>query len=243
MGSIMSMTKKTSVFIPCIFDHWHYLSMLIECYNYGTIKPDEIVIFMSGVEEKKFGTNKNVVHQTWNIEKSNFDLKIIIKENVFMPSEARNQALDVCAGEIIIMQDADDLPTPNRVESILNAFESYTIDVFIHGYMLFEDYYKKRCGIFNHKTFYKKDKIFDEDKNIICPTPLTFGAATYSRKVLSEKKYVTPKNGEFTQFTGEDILMAQNCSDYNVMATNEPLYIYRNKSPYYDGLIKRELEK
>ena len=47
----------------------------------------------------------------------------------------RNRGFDAAAGDVLIYQDADDIPHPQRVEIIAGLFETYEIEHLMHGYI------------------------------------------------------------------------------------------------------------
>ena len=111
---------KTSVFIPCTQKHIKYISGLVSEYQHGTVKPDEIVVFVSG-NGRSYEVFKNTHYEKH------------VAGNV-LAGPARQTAKQLCSGDIILYQDADDLPHPQRVEIVKHLFETMDIMHMTHSY-------------------------------------------------------------------------------------------------------------
>lgn len=110
---------KTSVFIPCTQKHAHYIPGVVRSYCQGTVKPDEIVVFISGDRDYELFRNTHY-------EKH-------VKEK-YLAGEARQKARDLCRGDIILYHDADDLPHPQRVEVVKYWFGHTDAAHMTHSY-------------------------------------------------------------------------------------------------------------
>lgn len=111
---------KTSVFIPCTQKHVGYIPGLVEAYQHSTVRPDEIVVFVSGDSRgyEAFKSASREVH---------------VRERV-LAGPARQMAKKLCTGDIVLYQDADDLPHDQRVEVVKHLFESMDIMHLTHSY-------------------------------------------------------------------------------------------------------------
>ena len=110
---------KTSVFIPCTQKHAHYIPGVVRSYRQGTVKPDEIVVFISGDRDYE-------LYRNTHYEKH-------VKEK-YLAGEARQKARDLCHGDIILYHDADDLPHPQRVEVVKYWFGHTDAMHLTHSY-------------------------------------------------------------------------------------------------------------
>ena len=119
---VMRLEKKpvhTSVIVPCSHRHVHVLSELLDHFNAQSRKPDEIVISVSGcVAPTKLPSNVRVLHSSMPLT----------------AGQNRNRASEAAIGDVLIYQDADDLPHPQRVEIIAHLFETYEIEHLMHYY-------------------------------------------------------------------------------------------------------------
>ena len=111
---------KTSIFVPCIQKHTRYIRDVVTAYCRGTVKPDEIIVFISGARSDCVVTRKSHVE--------------INREDPFLAGPARQMAEELCSGDIILYQDADDMPHPQRVEIVKQYFERYDIVHLTHSY-------------------------------------------------------------------------------------------------------------
>ena len=121
---------KTSVIIPCCKKHFKYLPDLLLKYAEQTSLPDEIVVSLSAVGNLK----KEEINALENSEFP-FDLIIIRHEGNLVAGENRNSTCKQVNGDIILCQDADDLPHPQRVEIVKYFFERYEIDHMMHAFI------------------------------------------------------------------------------------------------------------
>jgi glycosyltransferase involved in cell wall biosynthesis len=121
---------KTSVIIPCAHSHFPLLEGLLSAYEKQTRLPDEVVVSLS--EADSVGPISIAALEQKSL---GFALKIIPHEKKLVPGASRNAACHASTGDLIICQDADDLPHPQRVEIIASLFENYFLDHLIHQWI------------------------------------------------------------------------------------------------------------
>lgn len=119
-----------SVIVPCAGQHLQFLPRLLEEYVKQTCLPDEIVISLSSVEHLKKEEIDALENRSWP-----FLLKILRFIGKQSPGLNRNLAAMQTGGDILISQDADDLPHPQRVEIVKFFFENYEIDHLLHKWL------------------------------------------------------------------------------------------------------------
>lgn len=115
---------RTSVLIPCAGKHIALLPELVATLRAQTRSPDEIVIAASGCPLSSL---------------PNVDAQVIHSPDRITAGANRNRAAAVASGDVLIYQDADDLPHPQRVEIIAGLFESYEIDHLLHYFYYLKD--------------------------------------------------------------------------------------------------------
>lgn len=120
----------TSVIIPCIPLHVQYLSSLLESYKNQSIPPDEVVISLSEAQDVHSDRLKQLEEQ-----ERPFPVTILRNFEKLSAGSNRNRAFDTSSGDIIICQDADDIPHNRRVEVIKFFFENYYVDHLMHSYI------------------------------------------------------------------------------------------------------------
>lgn len=113
---------KVSVFIPCTMKHFKYIKFLVSRYLLGTRKPDEIVLFLSGAQ----GTILFPVIK---------GIKTHVTSEIVLAGPARQMALELCSGDVVVYQDADDIPHPQRIEIIERMFQENDIVHLTHQYV------------------------------------------------------------------------------------------------------------
>lgn len=123
MTSLIAKPRKenlrTSVVVPCSHKHVRLLPELLDFLGKQTRLPDEVVVALSGCEVPAVSAGVRIL-------------------NSAVPCTAgmnRNRGSDAATGDIIIYQDADDVPHPQRVEIIAGIFESYEAEHLMHGYI------------------------------------------------------------------------------------------------------------
>lgn len=121
----------TSIIIPCAAKHFPYISELLEHYAAQTLLPDEIIISLSESTSIENGAIEQIQKKTWP-----FTLRIYAHENKRSEGENRNLGTLYSSGDLLIYQDADDLPHPERVEILKTLFDTYHIDHLLHTYVL-----------------------------------------------------------------------------------------------------------
>ncbi len=121
---------KVSVIIPCAGKHFELLPNLLDLYRQQTCLPDEVVISLSSIETLKAEEIDALENSPWP-----FKVSILRAEGKQSPGLNRNIAVSHATGDVIISQDADDLPHPQRVEIIKYMFENYAVDHLLHKWI------------------------------------------------------------------------------------------------------------
>jgi glycosyltransferase involved in cell wall biosynthesis len=126
--SAISLT--TSIVVPCYFKHAIYLLDLLDFIaNQSTVTPDEIIIVLSGTKK----VSPEIIEKVQSFSAS-FKIKLLLFEEDNSEAKNRNIACKAAEGDIIIGQDADDMPHPQRIEIIKYFFEQYDIVHLMHGW-------------------------------------------------------------------------------------------------------------
>ncbi len=111
---------KISIVIPCHHSHFKHLHSLLKIYETQTKISDEIIIVLS--ESGKIRRReKNKIKK----ESYKFQLKFIEIKGMSRAGNNRYLGTKNATGEIIIFQDADDIPHRQRNEVISYFFEKY----------------------------------------------------------------------------------------------------------------------
>lgn len=121
---------STTVIIPCVASHFHYLEPLLQKYAEQTKLPDEVVIALSQVECLEAGAIVALESGPWP-----FAVKILQCIGRRSAGVNRNLACEQASGELFLCQDADDLPHPQRVEVVKHLFLRHHLQHLIHGWL------------------------------------------------------------------------------------------------------------
>ena len=110
---------RVSVVVPCSHKHAHLLADLCQELWRQSRKPEEIVVALSGCSPPTLPSEVRLVHSAAPCS----------------TGKNRNRGFNATSGNVIIFQDADDLPHPQRVEIVAGLFENYDVEHLMHGYV------------------------------------------------------------------------------------------------------------
>ena len=120
---------KTTLVIPATNGNFNYLRCILSHYQDGSVKPDQVIISLS---------NAHLVSNIEDLEqrfRGVFEDFKILKHNQTMVQGPNRDAASMAAdNEIIISNDADDIPHPQRIEVIKHCFETLDILHLNHSY-------------------------------------------------------------------------------------------------------------
>lgn len=208
--------KESSIIIPCHYRHFQYIDKLLRLYEQQTVLPLEIIIVLC--EYKKLNNNQITAIEN---NKYAYDLKIIKIEKKSPAGNNRYIGSKESRGNIIIFQDADDIPHSQRIEMIEYFFKKYPDIMHIcHGYSRFV--ISKRYNPSNVKYEIYAHNMFLNHKEMASYN-LTNGNIGIRRNIVEKVKW------EKTKFRGQDVAFNRNI--YQVykkfLLIKLPLYVYR----------------
>ncbi len=206
----------TSVIVPCYPGHVKYLPELIEHYNNQTVLPDEMVISLSEIHK----ISKEDAVRIMECDPK-FFINIVFSEEVLYAGQNRNSAAEKATGDILICQDADDIPHPQRIEFIKKSFEQKKIDILLHRWVpsdkdkiLNNIYNFKRMHIYITKDWGKHE----------CFDYIHYGNISIKKEVFNKVKWSDLKNSE-------DVKFARDCitNGFTLGIIDAYLLLYRNE--------------
>ena len=124
---------STTVIIPCHHLHAQFLHDVLLSYTYQTVLPDEIVISLSETDKIPKILIESITKESWP-----FKTVLLLSEAPQTEGQNRNNAGQHASGQILICHDADDFPSPQRIEIIRYFFENYDIVHLLHSFNLFQ---------------------------------------------------------------------------------------------------------
>lgn len=124
---------KASVFIPCTSSHFFHLPKVIDAYKRGSAVPEEIVVFSSGMRH----VSKDDIT---NFQNNYPDVQLVCADSLVKAGPARQTAHELCSGDIIIFQDADDAPHYRRVQFVKHFFTTTDSVVINHSWQNYDNY-------------------------------------------------------------------------------------------------------
>ena len=120
---------KTTLVIPATDGNFNYLRCILSHYQDGSVKPDQVIVSLS---------NAHLVNNIQDLEQrfdGVFEDFRILKHTQRMVQGPNRDAASMAAdNDIIISNDADDIPHPQRVEVIKHCFEKLDILHLNHAY-------------------------------------------------------------------------------------------------------------
>jgi len=120
---------SVSVVIPCVPQHVSHLHSLVVAYAQQTVRPLEVIIALS--EAHKVCPNALRCIDGPDIQWP-FKVTIARSNKAMLAGANRNHGVAHAQGDIIMFQDADDIPHHQRVEIAKYLFESYNIVHLLH---------------------------------------------------------------------------------------------------------------
>lgn len=211
---------KTTVIIPCHFKHFIYVYDLLNHIQNQSCIPDEVVISLSESQKVSQDMVKTILNTSWS-----FSIKLLSFPEKQSAGQNRNNACEASSGDLLICQDADDLPHPQRVEIIKYLFENFIIDHLIHQFTRQENSFH----YYNQSEMYAKSHYANKFKKIKI-VDLTNGNVALTREVFSTVKWPTQhKIGEDFSFNQKVYTRFQN----KVIAELD-LLLYRNYLSSYN---------
>lgn len=189
------LSMKVSVIIPCYFKHFALLPELLTYYVNQTVLPDEVVISLSESDRVSQDTIRAIETNSWP-----FSLKLVCSKEKLTAGQNRNVACKNSSGDLIICQDADDIPHPQRVEIIKHHFENYEIDHLLH-FWIPSNVSFQRYDVNQIAEFGRYFKVYDEAINCFKVGDSTNGNCSFRKEVFQLIQWSDiPQAGEDVQF-------------------------------------------
>jgi len=214
-SSLICGEPEISVIVPCYHGHFHHLEGLLTELAKQTLIPDEVVVALSEADLIDPEEIVNLQNQEWP-----FCLKLITSSEKHFAGINRNIACENAEGNILICQDADDLPHVQRIEIIKRIFDLYHPDQVMHQYY-------RDSGEFYEWVIHDLDQLpfnwFRSWKRLLCyEGPIHHGNIAIKRSVLERVKWSQLRRGQDVEFNKKCIERLQN-----TLMVDLPLLIYR----------------
>lgn len=218
---LVPLSLKTSVIIPCHYNHAQHLPSLLQAFAEQSVVPDEVVISLSECNK----VSRNIIDEI-TATSYPFSLCLIPFEQPVSEGGNRNYGCAHATGDVFICHDADDLPHPQRVEIIKYFFEMYQVDHLMH-----------RWGdALEHLPFFKnfeKMRWFHLPKYLDDPLGsggYTNGPVAISRQVFDTVRWDTAfRVGVDVDFNKQAYALFANTT----IVLEDSLYIYRHRLSTY----------
>ena len=228
--------NKISVVIPCLYLHLIYIKDLLNNYtNIQTITVNEIVLVIADANKLE---DQQLLEDIMNIDYP-YELKIIKINGKSLAGNSRYIGISNASNDIIIFQDADDIPHKQRTEIIYYYFKKYLNVVHIcHKWCKKEDEFNKL-----NETGFKISKIKYSISNYNIFLNKKFRKLEHiaNGNIAIRKKIYTNIDWHRKQLRRQDI--ATNIDilkKYNGLSLfiKEKIYLYRHDNSTYDYVQK-----
>ena len=126
---VLCFSETVSVIVPCYYKHFGLLPELLENISLQSVLPEEVVISVSECDKIDSKEREKVTTASYP-----YKIRYLFHKSRKYAGENRNCACERAVGDIFIMQDADDVPHPQRIEIIKQMFQQYDIVHLIHKF-------------------------------------------------------------------------------------------------------------
>jgi glycosyltransferase involved in cell wall biosynthesis len=195
-----------SVLIPCCAKHAPHLPALIELYEHQTVLPDEIVISLSEAHQVSGDIITKIQETAWR-----FPVIIITSPEKQFAGENRNNAAMRATGTILVCQDADDIPHPQRIEIIKYFFEHYEVDHLMHQWTKLGPLDKIQFSHHQDLREISHVDLYLKNFRLINKLNLTNGNIAIRRNVFDKIKWSKAPRGQDTEFNRAVYKQFKNC--------------------------------
>lgn len=129
---------SVSVIIPCHHTDFYLVKNLLKIYGMQTVLPLEVIVSLSGLKLMSSKGRKKVrATQEWSRSSESglgFPVKWVTHQGNRLPGGNKNAAAELAVGDIILVQDSDDIPHIQRVEIVKWWFDHCDINHLGHTF-------------------------------------------------------------------------------------------------------------
>ncbi len=206
----------TSIIIPCAPGHVKYLYNLLQLYEQQTSLPNEIVISLS----EAYQIDQNILNALKNAPWP-FTLKLLLSNEKLFAGQNRNIACSNATGDLLICQDADDIPYPQRIEVIKYFFDNFELDFLLHKFVYGNGTEVQEMSIIEDISSIEKTYIKTYHEAWIVGY-MFFGQPALHRRVFNQIQWPNVPVGEDDAFDNAVLTTFDKCLMIHV-----PLSLYR----------------
>ncbi|MFC1853772.1 glycosyltransferase family 2 protein [candidate division CSSED10-310 bacterium] len=217
-----------SVCIPCHGSHFKYISELVDAYNDQTVRPDEIVISVSETSITEMPSNLHSI----------VPLKMVFSPKQQFAGENRNITAQLSTGDVLIYNDADDIPSLRRVEFVKHVFEDDSVYLLVHNFAW--DHHpnslssKEHLNVFQNKRTFITQTSHTTVRNI-ATKPFSLSQKNYAngpvcirRKLFQAIKWTDLAKQQDIEFVKAASEFCRK-NNFSSIYVTDVIYYYRNK--------------
>jgi glycosyltransferase involved in cell wall biosynthesis len=203
--------------IPISFKHFNLIDTAIESILNQSLKPNEIILIISEFKDE-IKTQQKIEDIKIKVEKNQINFKFQTNSQIQYAGKNREIAYHLSESQLIIYQDADDIPHNQRNEILLKYHLETKAIHLIHGWN------NQTNQELNLKNIVKINSINDYQKLVNNKKFIHNGAITLAKYLITKINFPNDKKGQDTKFNREFI---KNNKNSLFLETNE-IYTYNN---------------
>ena len=200
---------KISVIVPCHYIHAQYLPDLMTALSLQTYQPDEVVIALSktsAMEEEDIQAVRDLCSaQSFPVKLLEFPMRRYTGFN-------RDRCARASSYELLVHNDADDLPHPKRLERIKWVFDNYDTEALVHSF--------HREGEYN----LKEGQLIPFKRREMFKYPVHLGSVSFVKSLLEDVPWRDTHPGREDKF----FLRESDRKRHRILILLEDLLYYRN---------------
>jgi len=128
-GSSLLSALTCSLIIPCHHTHFQHLGELLRKCTFSSRLPDEVIISLSGCAQIPADQLEELQSQSYP-----FPVRFLCHQESVSRGGNRNRAAAVAQMDVLVCQDADDLPHCERIQICMETLETHPeLQMVLHG--------------------------------------------------------------------------------------------------------------
>ncbi len=229
----LAAVEMVSIIIPCHPAHFPLLEELLTAYATQSVVPQEIVVSLSECEKIAPALRMALEQHSWP-----FTFRLLCHKQKYPAATNRKLAVAGSRGDLLLFQDADDLPHPRRVEIVKYIFEHQPVHHLVHSFVPdgggFADYSTDQIPLVRSAAHLFFEGLRQNDGSTI---PLHHGNVCMTRIVAARGQWrATYDQGEDVHFNIAALAQFQQTS----YITPLRLILFRTHLSYFSNTPKEQ---
>ena len=190
------------VVIPCIPNHFKYLTECVESLFLQTTLPQYIYIAASSTSDAEGQLLEKNLRQKFFSER----IRVLSTEEKLYAGGNRNRGARASTADVICFVDADDITHPTKIQKVLETFDREPhVSFVLHGYAITNE--NRVCKESNSDELDEIAKKKKKSGFALCHPNVTHGHISVKKSVTEKVHQTGNKRGEDTKYV-RDLLRA-----------------------------------